>query len=531
MRRSPAFLLLLACAAAPAAASEPAKSFVANGRIVDALAEQGAWEHRDGFLAGTGRGASLALGGIVGPGDFHLYAVLRADSLEPNPGFVRIDEMGEIGFTRPGRGAGGMFVRGFFFGDLTQDASPRSGAITPGRPFSFEIARQDGLVRFLVDGEPFRDHPHEGDRPLGKITFANQHGSLEIAEAHLLSGTTLPLEDWVHPREIEHDLPGEQVDIFQRGEGPYHTYRIPAIERTGTGMLLAFCEGRRNSAADHGDIDILLRRSADGGRTWGPVAVVHGEPGDVTIGNPVPVHDRITGRTWLAFTRNNNDALVAWSDDDGATWSPPRDITASVKRPEWTGWYATGPCSGIQLRSGRLLIPANRGNSSHAFFSDDHGQTWTVGSGAGHGTNEVTMAERSDGAVYLNARTGRGVFQRAIAWSHDGGATFTPFELDPQLPEPTCQGSVIASDLEDGRRVFLFSNPASSRRERLTIRLSEDEGATWGPSRVLYEGSALYSDLVDLGGGVYGCLYERDWYDRITFARFDMDWLLGVAGD
>ena len=134
-----------------------------------------------------------------------------------------------------------------------------------------------------------------------------------------------------------------QTDVFVAGQGGYHTYRIPALVRTTKDTLLAFCEGRKNNRRDHGDLDLVLRRSRDGGRTWSRQQVVYEEGGaaEVTIGNPAPVVDQDTGVIWLPFCRDNDRVLMTHSNDDGLTWTPPIDITDDVKEPDWT-WYATG---------------------------------------------------------------------------------------------------------------------------------------------------------------------------------------------
>ena len=144
-----------------------------------------------------------------------------------------------------------------------------------------------------------------------------------------------------------HSTMNEQA-LFQAGVGGYHTYRIPVLTVTCTGTVLAFCERRRHDSSDFGDIDLLLRRSTDGGRNWQPVQVVW-DAGADTIGNPCPVVDRATGVIWLACCRNNDHVYVLKSDDDGQRWSAPVDITAAVKHPEW-GPIGTGPVHGVQLR-------------------------------------------------------------------------------------------------------------------------------------------------------------------------------------
>src|SRR5437899_3806866 len=185
-----------------------------------------------------------------------------------------------------------------------------------------------------------------------------------------------------------------QTDIFRAGEGGYHSYRIPALIASGKGTLFAFCEGRRNSASDTGDIDVLLRRSFDGGKTWAAVQKI-ADMGEDTVGNPTPVMERKSGAILLLMTSNpgrvterqtglrDRTVWITRSTDDGATWSAPAEITAQVKHADWT-WYATGPGNGIQLRSGRLVIPcdhnaADGARYSHVIYSDDGGTSWQIG--------------------------------------------------------------------------------------------------------------------------------------------------------
>ena len=346
----------------------------------------------------------------------------------------------------------------------------------------------------------------------------------------------------------------EQRPLFVAGEGGYHTYRIPALVTTTRGRLLAFCEGRRAGAGDAGHIDILLRRSLDGGRTWERAQTVISDPPS-TCGNPAPVVDTHGGRIWLTFTKNPGDASEAmvaqgraartvWvcdSADDGGTWSTPWEITADVKAPSWT-WYATGPGHGIQCRNGRLAVPCDhvRGvhfdrardpGHAHVIYSDDAGKTWHLGGSAGEGTNESVVTETADGQLYLNCRSDNGRRCRATAWSADIGHTFGPTVWDESLPDPICQASAVRYTLaaEHGRNRVLFCNAASSeRRERLTVRLTYDECRTWSVGRTLHDGPAAYSDLAIAPDMAICCLYERGTakpYETLTFARFDLEWL------
>ncbi len=361
------------------------------------------------------------------------------------------------------------------------------------------------------------------------------------------------------PPETQTSPPApSQADLFVSGENGYHTYRIPALIVTKEGSLLAFCEGRKNNRRDHGDIDLLLKRSTDGGRTWSDQQIVYEEGGteEITIGNPCPVVDRETGAIWLPFCRDNKDVLVTRSIDDGVTWSDPVDITADVTKPDWT-WVATGPGIGIQLENepykGRLVIPSDHGKGSgdegdervqysHVFYSDDHGETWQLGAAVAPHTDECQVIEKDDGTLLINMRNywgrqggrpDRGSM-RALATSQDGGATWSELSFDSTLIEPICQASLIRhtgyAAAESPSRL-LFSNPASpTDRIDLTVRLSYDSGKTWPVSRLLNPGRSAYSNLAILPDGSIACLYERGKsipYETITFARFTMDWLEG----
>jgi len=348
----------------------------------------------------------------------------------------------------------------------------------------------------------------------------------------------------------------QQFDLYTSGQEGYHTFRIPALAVTTHGTLLAFAEGRKHGRGDAGEIDLVLKRSVDNGVTWQPLQNIVTETG-MTCGNPCPVVDRDTGVIWLPFCKNLADGdenlitqgkaprtvWITHSRDDGATWSVPEEITASVKESSWT-WYATGPTHGIQLRTGRLVIPCDHmvgqyfdrkrdPYHSHVIYSDDHGASWQIGGTVDIGTNECTVVETVDGAIYINCRNYVGEKRRAVAWSHDQGASFTGFRWEESLVEPICQASLVRYDPQ----YVLFANPASTAREKLTVRLSADECQSWPVAKVLHAGPAAYSDLAVAPDLTICCLYERGDehpYERLTLARFDLAWLTsgkdGLAG-
>lgn len=347
-------------------------------------------------------------------------------------------------------------------------------------------------------------------------------------------------------------LPAAEIDLFRAGEGGYHTYRIPALITTRSGTLLAFCEGRRGGAGDTGDIDLLVRRSTDSGKTWSPQRVIADMAGD-TVGNPTPVIDRKTGTILLLLTANPGSTTerqiiegaqpsrTVWimrSQDDGQSWSAPRDITAQAKRPDWT-WYATGPGNGIQLPGGRLVIPCdhnrldNKARHSHIIYSDDGGESWRIGAVAEEKTNESAIAEARDGSLILNMRSYHGRNRRAVQRSRDRGISLEPLTMDETLIEPICQASLIAA-VRPGKRPngqVLFSNPAATTRRNLTVRLSLDDGRTWPRKLVIHEGPSAYSSLAALRSGDVGLVYERGVkgpYESITFVRFGLKQLTAV---
>jgi sialidase-1 len=341
-----------------------------------------------------------------------------------------------------------------------------------------------------------------------------------------------------------------EVDVFTAGDQGYHTYRIPALLATKKGTLLAFAEGRKDNARDHGDIDLVLKRSDDDGKTWQPQSIVRDEGGNAktTIGNPCPVVERGTGTIFLPYTRDNNDVFITSSHDDGRSWSEPVLITQSVKKPGWS-WYATGPGAGIQVErgkyKGRMVIPCDHreeidGQSvkvSHVFFSDDRGKSWKLGGSARKHTDECQVAELPDGSLLLNMRNywerdggekEKGG-KRAISRSVDGGETWPDLWFDDTLIEPTCQASLIRFRGKSGQRGLMFSNPASrDSRAHLTVRASFDGGQTWPINKMVYQGPSAYSCLAELRSGAFGLLYERganNPYEKIVFAHFGLDWL------
>lgn len=343
-----------------------------------------------------------------------------------------------------------------------------------------------------------------------------------------------------------------QVTVFQSGEEGYKIYRIPAIIKTPQDHLLAFCEGRVNSGGDFGDIDIVMKRSTDQGKTWSAVQVV-ADNKDLQAGNPAPVVDLTDpaypgGRIFLFYnTGNDHESAVrkgqgqrkAWyktSVDGGKTWTAPVDITQQVHKVN-EGWRCLFNTPGHAAQftegkyKGRIYIASNHSAGdpqpqfqeyrAHGYYTDDHGKTFRLSEDVHFpGGNEATATPLSNGRLMMNIRNQRGnVKARIVALSNDGGQRWDTAYFDHQLPDAICQGSILPL----GKSLIAFSNAAdTAKRDNLTLRISANEGKTWKREYVIDKtgvaGNAAYSDIVALKKkNTIGVLYEKDKYARIIF--------------
>jgi sialidase-1 len=361
----------------------------------------------------------------------------------------------------------------------------------------------------------------------------------------------------------------KKVSVFISGTEGYKSFRIPAIIKTFNNDLLAFCEGRVNSSGDFGDIDIVMKRSTDHGKTWTSISkVVNYDL--LQAGNPAPVIDNTdpaypNGRIFLFYnTGNNHEGEIrkgkgvreVWyktSIDNGFTWSEGVNITTQTHRPNYPqvsstynfkeDWrsYANTPGHGLQILQGiyrgRIFIAANHSSgaplpnfmdyNAHAYYSDDHGKSFKLSETVNvPGSNESTAAEISNNRVMLNARNQSGHIKARLAViGSNGGANWDTSYFDNQLPDPVCEGSILNIGTKNKKNILAFSNAADTlRRDNLTLRISFDEGKTW-PKRIPIDKSSVegakdftaYSDLVKMNNNQIGVLYEKEGYAKIEF--------------
>ena len=360
------------------------------------------------------------------------------------------------------------------------------------------------------------------------------------------------------PEEVSSD-DDPVIVLFAKGDMGYNNFRIPTVVRCGESALVVFCEARAGNDADQ--TDLVARRSLDGGQTWQPPRVIFSHEQfvpryadvPVTVGNPSPVVDRLhpshPDRIHLLFTVENTSVHAAHSDDVGASWSSPLDITDQTKLPAW-GWYATGPVHGIQMRSpnyrGRLVVAcdhrigdngADRGpNGAHVLYSDDHGKLWRIGAIDDHydndmDANETSVAAVGDGRLYFNTRDqlGGSVWTRGDTWSVDGGETFPSLHphypamvpvagvLDPPIVQCSLWSDaefVAESSSRAGETLPLWfcgpdrHGPSGGGRQDLRLRHSRSGGWRWQDGALIHVGPAGYSDMTRLPDGKLGIVFE-----------------------
>ncbi|MHA7130155.1 sialidase family protein [Algoriphagus namhaensis] len=363
----------------------------------------------------------------------------------------------------------------------------------------------------------------------------------------------------------------QETLVFEGGKEGHAIYRIPAIISLPNGELLAFAEGRVNGTDDFGDINLVLKRSRDQGKSWSDLETLV-DYDNLQAGNPAPVldlHDPQypdgviflfynTGNNHEYDVRLNKGVREVWmlrSFDLGKTWEEPVNITAQVHKPnnpefnpnytnpaDWRH-YANTPGHAFQFQKGkyqgRIYVAANHSSGdpqadwsdyqAHGFYTDDHGKTFKISESINiPGSNESIATELPNDRMMMSIRNQRGdIRQRILAFSEDGGATWSEQYFEPQLPDPVCQASILSFPGPSGKVILAHSNNVNDRqRNDLTVKFSEDLGKSWGQSILIdrkdISGNTAwtaYSDLVWLGANQFGILYERDDYREIVFKR------------
>lgn len=518
---------------------------VTSGKTVNALVMGKKWTEGNGFLECSGKGDNfdnmLYSAFYVNNNDFHIKAKLSLEKLDKTTSIFWFFN-NHFGFDSNSDDPE-LQKRLFIYTpklDSVIYLEKAQNYIKPGDPFVFEVVRKNNNLSFFINNIKVKDQPIENfSEPLkGAIGFRPWRNTMRIY-------------DWSINGNYS-NLPDPEF-VFQSGEGGYACFRIPSIVQTNEGTLLAFAEGREGNCRDNYDVNIVMKRSSDGGATWEPLQLIW-EDSSNTCSYPVPVVDRESGRIVLFSTwslgedhwgsifkgegKDTRRIFIFHSEDDGKSWTLPKEVTNDIKLPDWD-YYGIGTGSGMQIKKGkyqgRMLAAAYHSKfegetifRSHLIFSNDGGLNWKIGSISPEtGTSECEVAELSDGSLMLNmtVRSHR-IKARSIAFSNDGGQTLENQQLDHTLWGPFCQASMDSYVDKNDETVLLFSNPRHRfAREDMTVQYSKNDGKSWNVAKLLFEGYAANSDLIILNDGTLGCLFEcgKVWpYDGLSFIKFEL---------
>ncbi|MFI4912814.1 MAG: exo-alpha-sialidase [Sedimentisphaeraceae bacterium JB056] len=408
--------------------------------------------------------------------------------------------------------------------------------------YDFVFMNVSGTFKIMINGKDVYENEYQRDT-IGQLCIYSEGASVAIKSLEV---------------EGEFEAVPQKVKVFTCGENGYAYYRIPAIIRAKDGTLLAFAEGRHDSLHDNGNIDQVIKRSFDNGKSWSDFKVLH-DNGNYNASNPCPILDEKTGRIHYVYTTyqrwgaDEYAIYYRYSDDSGASWSQPVDVKQNTVGNDW-GALHPGPGHGIMLDNGRLLASCwvaskeVRGKfSSAAIFSDDNGKNWQWAGTICDYSDECMLTRIADNGCCMFIRPGNKILPdgskekplefKKLAFSDNGGNTWTEAKYNKQLPSVVCQGSII-TDVDND--VVYAVHPASgsykggseegplwdSHRAGLTVSKSKDKGKTWQKIKLVCPGRSAYSDVALLSEKELGILFEggrTNTYKNIYFTVVSVD--------
>ena len=457
-----------------------------------------------------------------------VFSCTPGDSANDKPN-ITIADRGRLRFDR---GGGNIWM------SLRKQSLPLKGFGAPcpanaydGKLHSMAVQRVGNKISFYYDGKKINEQPIDPDTNLyiwfDALGAAPKIKSMKLTAEKLSDKLTTAFKS------------AAPIEMIYKGSGASNKaeygkacrYRIPALAVSRRGTILAFAEARRTGGGDIGNIDAVVRRSEDNGKTWGPEIVIW-DDGARSVNNPSAVVDPKTGRIWVFMGRwdgTTPSQHVAYSDDDGKTWSKSQEMTQILRAQIKDGrrLVIPGPGSGIALErgncAGRLVIPMNHGGAwgPSVVYSDDHGKTWKPGGALHANIGESKCAELCDGSVlFVGNPTPPETRRRLTVITEGGTKNATKLWHAEDLRHAGCQGAVERHSWPTGGKpgLLLYSGPAApAARAQGTLRGSYDDGKTWPWTLEYYQGPSGYSDVSVLGDGRVIVLFEKDGKSHLGF--------------
>ena len=325
----------------------------------------------------------------------------------------------------------------------------------------------------------------------------------------------------------------DYTDLFNAKNNPeVSCYRIPSIITAINGDLIAAIDERVPSCGDlkwSRDINIVIRKSSDNGKTWGKIEKIIDYPLGQSASDPSMILDKQTNTIFLFYNYmdldNQKDIYYLKyisSNDNGKSWSKPVDITNQISKENWKNdfkFITSG--RGIQTKNGTLLhCLVNLQKGTHVFGSNDNGKTWFITETPTSPGDESKIVELNDGSWMVNSRVNK-LGYRYSHVSNDDGKTWIS-KKEESIIDPGCNGSLIRYSHGEKNLLLLTNINNKKERKEIVLRYSIDEGKSWSNPKIIYNGEAAYSSMTVMENGNLGLFFEMDNYTKNVFTSISI---------